>query len=248
MMRALSRLRSVTARRQLRWIVWGSAVGAVPFVMLYVVPLPGRAFAAVRRVHRRAPRLHPARVRVGHRPLPADGHRGHHQEGAGRGGRGAGAGADLSRRRSAARRASCSGADNERSSFWALFATLIVALVAPWLWRSIQAALDRLYYRDRYDYRRALVQLRARAQQRSRSRSPEHAARRRACARRWLSIASRCFSADPGARVRRLRRRRRARASTGRPRDRSRRASALGARLRRGTHRASSTIRCPRAG
>ena len=38
MMRALTRLRSVTARRQLRWIVWGSSVGAVPFVMLYVVP------------------------------------------------------------------------------------------------------------------------------------------------------------------------------------------------------------------
>src|SRR5262249_11866594 len=35
--------------------------------------------------------------------------------------------------------------------------TLVVALVYPWLWRSIQAALDRLYYRDRYDYRRALV-------------------------------------------------------------------------------------------
>ena len=38
MMRALSRLRSVTARRQLRWIIWGSGVGAVPFVLLYVGP------------------------------------------------------------------------------------------------------------------------------------------------------------------------------------------------------------------
>src|SRR4030095_14819841 len=43
------------------------------------------------------------------------------------------------------------------SRFWALFATLVVALVYPWLWRAIQAALDRLYYRERYDYRRALV-------------------------------------------------------------------------------------------
>jgi PAS domain S-box-containing protein len=49
------------------------------------------------------------------------------------------------------------GADNERSSFWALFATLVVTLVAPWLWNAIQSALDRLYYRDRYDYRRALL-------------------------------------------------------------------------------------------
>ena len=36
---ALRRLRSVTAQRQLRWIVWGSAVGVLPFVGLYVVPL-----------------------------------------------------------------------------------------------------------------------------------------------------------------------------------------------------------------
>ena len=32
MVRALTRLRSVTARRQLRWIVWGSSLGALPFV------------------------------------------------------------------------------------------------------------------------------------------------------------------------------------------------------------------------
>jgi PAS domain S-box-containing protein len=49
------------------------------------------------------------------------------------------------------------GADEQGSRFWALFATLIVAVVAPWLWRAMQAALDRLYYRDRYDYRRALM-------------------------------------------------------------------------------------------
>jgi hypothetical protein len=38
MVRALTRLRSVTARRQLRWIVWGSSLGALPFVLLYLVP------------------------------------------------------------------------------------------------------------------------------------------------------------------------------------------------------------------
>ena len=38
MLRALTRLRSVTARRQLRWIVWGLSVGALPFVTLYLVP------------------------------------------------------------------------------------------------------------------------------------------------------------------------------------------------------------------
>ena len=44
MLRALTRLRSVTARRQLRWIVWGLSVGALPFVTLYLIPfLFGRA-------------------------------------------------------------------------------------------------------------------------------------------------------------------------------------------------------------
>ncbi len=49
------------------------------------------------------------------------------------------------------------GVDENRSSFWALLAMLVGALVAPWLWNAIQNGLDRLYYRDRYDYRKALV-------------------------------------------------------------------------------------------
>src|SRR6185436_12136163 len=38
MIRALGRARSVTARRQLRWIVGGTAFGAVPFVFGYALP------------------------------------------------------------------------------------------------------------------------------------------------------------------------------------------------------------------
>ena len=38
MIRALRRVRSVTARRQLRWIVWGTALGGVPFVLGYALP------------------------------------------------------------------------------------------------------------------------------------------------------------------------------------------------------------------
>ncbi len=38
MVRALGRVRSVTARRQLRWIVWGTAFGAAPFVLGYALP------------------------------------------------------------------------------------------------------------------------------------------------------------------------------------------------------------------
>jgi two-component system NtrC family sensor kinase len=36
--RALSEVRSITARRQLRWIAWGTALGAAPFVLAYAVP------------------------------------------------------------------------------------------------------------------------------------------------------------------------------------------------------------------
>ena len=35
---ALRRVRSVTSRRQLRWIVWGTALGALPFVAGYALP------------------------------------------------------------------------------------------------------------------------------------------------------------------------------------------------------------------
>jgi two-component system NtrC family sensor kinase len=155
MVRALTRLRSVTARRQLRWIVWGSALGALPFISLYLVPflfghvIRGAEYTA---------------VLLGCIPL-------------------AFASAIVRYRlmdieviiKKAFTVASVGllltgiyvgtlllvnflpGAARNNGSFWALFATLVVAVVAPWLWKSIQTGLDRLYYRDRYDYRRALL-------------------------------------------------------------------------------------------
>ena len=36
--RALAEVRSITARRQLRWIAWGTALGAAPFVCGYALP------------------------------------------------------------------------------------------------------------------------------------------------------------------------------------------------------------------
>ena len=80
MIRALRRGCSVTARRQLRWIVWGTALGAVPFVIGYVVPYTlGFTPSGELRADGRPARPGAARVRVGHHPLPADGRRGHHQ-------------------------------------------------------------------------------------------------------------------------------------------------------------------------
>ena len=48
MVRALRRVRSVTARRQLRWIVWGTALGSLPFVFGYVLPFAPALHAAAR--------------------------------------------------------------------------------------------------------------------------------------------------------------------------------------------------------
>ena len=155
MVRALQRLRSVTARRQLRWIVWGSSVGALPFILLYVMPLL---------VDRTLPLAEYTAVLLGCIPL-------------------AFASAMVRYRLmdveviikkvlvlSAMALALVIvyagtfqlgrfvlGVDPNRSSFWALLCTLIVVLVAPSLRGAIQAGLDRLYYKDRYDYRKALV-------------------------------------------------------------------------------------------
>jgi PAS domain S-box-containing protein len=155
MVRALTRLRSVTARRQLRWIVWGSSLGALPFVLLYLVPfllghVPGGAeYTAV--LLGCIPLAFASAI-VRYRLMDIE---------------------VIIKKVIVAAAAvvmlalmyvglswllnKLPRADQANSRFMALLATLLVALVAPWLWRAIQAGLDRLYYRDRYDYRRALL-------------------------------------------------------------------------------------------
>ncbi len=153
--RTLARLHSVTARRQLRWIVWGSAVGAVPFVGLYIIPfLAGRSipYAEYTAVLLGCVPLAFASALVRYRLMDVE----------------------VIIKKSLVIGAFAlmlvliysgtlelvgfiGGATLEQSRFWALFATLVVVLIAPSLRSAIQAALDRLYYRDRYDYRRALV-------------------------------------------------------------------------------------------
>ena len=49
------------------------------------------------------------------------------------------------------------GGDPIRNPVIALLATLVVVLLGRPVKNAIQAGLDRVYYRDRYDYRRALV-------------------------------------------------------------------------------------------
>ena len=154
MMRALTRLRSVTARRQLRWIMWGSSVGAVPFVAAYVVPF---LFGHI------PPYTEYSAVLLGCIPLAFASalvrYRLMDIEVIIKKALVVGAVASLLALIYGGTRELVKlvlGRDQD-SAFWGLFATLIVALVTPTLWNAIQAALDRLYYRDRYDYRRALV-------------------------------------------------------------------------------------------
>ena len=155
MVRALARLRSVTARRQLRWILWGSALGALPFVILYILPLlTGHTvpYAEYTAVLLGCIPLAFASAIVRYRLMDIE--------------------VIVKKALVVAAVvmllvviyggvlkvvALTLGTDENRSSFWALLAMLVGALVAPWLWNAIQNGLDRLYYKDRYDYRKALV-------------------------------------------------------------------------------------------
>lgn len=156
MIRALGRLRSVTARRQLRWIVWGSGIGAVPFIMTYAIPfllgwhvpyseysglllgcIPLAFASAIVRY-----RLMDVEVII-KRALVVSA---------------VGLVLVAIYQGTLALVGLLRGPHRQNDNdFWALFATLVVVLVAPRLWNVMQGGLDRLYYRDRYDYRRALV-------------------------------------------------------------------------------------------
>ncbi|TAK11840.1 MAG: PAS domain S-box protein [Acidobacteria bacterium] len=154
MLRALRRLRSVTARRQLRWIVWGSALGALPFIVAYGVPtiigrpVPGGEYTAVLLT---CIPLAFASAIVRYRLTDVEVII---KRGLALSSVGLGLVIIYFSTLQFAEWVFRTNADQNNSI--ALLATLIVALVAPWLWKTIQVALDRLYYRERYDYRRAI--------------------------------------------------------------------------------------------
>jgi two-component system, NtrC family, sensor kinase len=157
MIRALRRVRSVTSRRQLRWIVWGTALGAVPFAVAYAVPfavglpaVPGAEWTAV--LLGIMP-LGFASAIVRYRLMDVE----------------------VIIKRTLVYAAALAAVaaiygiilelvsvvfldgDTTRNQVIGLLATLVVVLLAPFLKNAIQTGLDRAYYRDRYDYRRALV-------------------------------------------------------------------------------------------
>jgi PAS domain S-box-containing protein len=155
--RALSQVSTITARRQLRWIAWGTALGAAPFALGYALPyavgvqpsLPMQLSAIPLSLIPLAFASAIVRYRLMDVEVIVK--------------RGLVYAAALSAivviyavllevvQRLFVR----SGSPNE----WviAFFATLIAVLLAPPVKTFVQNTLDRAFYRDRYDYRRALV-------------------------------------------------------------------------------------------
>ena len=155
--RALAEVRSITGRRQLRWIVWGTALGGVPFALGYAVPFALGMEASLP--------MQLSAIPLGLIPL-------------------AYASAIVRYRlmdievivKRALVYAAALGAivaiyalmlqgveriwlkgDQQHNWVIAFLATLVALLLAPPVKNAVQNILDRAFYRDRYDYRRALV-------------------------------------------------------------------------------------------
>src|ERR1051326_705455 len=158
MVRALGKVRSVTARRQLRWIVWGSALGAVPFAFGYALPFafglePLRGFEFTALLLGLIPLAFASAI-VRYRLMDVE----------------------VIIKRALVYAAALAAiaamyaillrlagivffqhAGQRSNPVIALLAALLGVSLSRPVKTAIQAGLDRVYYRDRYDYRRALV-------------------------------------------------------------------------------------------
>ena len=157
LVRALRHVRSVTSTRQLRWIVWGTAIGVLPFALGYTIPfalgvepsltmelsaiplafIPLAFASAIVRYRLMDVEVILKRLLVYTAVVAAI----------------------------AAiyvvilRSSSGSVVQDEDQHRWliAFLATVIVVLLARPVKEAVQSTIDRAFYRDRYDYRRALV-------------------------------------------------------------------------------------------
>ncbi len=154
---ALRRVRSTTALRQLRWIVWGTAIGAGPFILAYAVPFAFGATPSLAMELTAVPLgLMPlafASAIVRYRLMDVE----------------------IILKRLLVYSAALSAiaaiyvvivratggffVSTEDDHRWviAALATVVVLLLARPVKDAVQSAIDRVFYRDRYDYRRALV-------------------------------------------------------------------------------------------
>ena len=155
--RALAEVRSVTARRQLRWIAWGTALGATPFILGYALPwamginpsLPMQLSAIPLSLIPLAYASAIVRYRLLDVEVIVKRTLGYSVALA------VVAAIYAGLLQGFERVFSIGDAGNS----WVLAAvvTVIALLLVPPVKQAIQNALDRAFYRDRYDYRRALV-------------------------------------------------------------------------------------------
>jgi two-component system, NtrC family, sensor kinase len=155
--RALTRARSTIVRRQLKWIAWGTALGAGPFALGYALPyargvepsvpwqfsaiplslIPLAYASAIVRYRLRDIEVIIKRALVFATIVAV-------------------IVAMFFGLLAAAQRMFPSQVNGQNWVF-ALLGTLIALLLAPLVKHVVQTTLDRAFYRDRYDYRRALV-------------------------------------------------------------------------------------------
>ena len=159
MTRALYRVHSVTARRQLRWIVWGTGLGAMPFVISYALPFslgfdPRSGFELTAVLLGLVPLAFASAI-IRYRLMDVE----------------------VIIKRGLVYAAAIAAiaafyavllqlaeqifttdpARTGPNNVVAFLATMVLVLLARPVKNAIQTGLDRVYYRDRYDYRRALV-------------------------------------------------------------------------------------------
>ena len=155
MILTLRRVPSVTSKRQLRWIVWGAILGGLPFALGYAFPWALGFDTAPLHLTAIPLSLIPlafasAIVRYRLRDVEVIIKRGLVYTAAAS----AMIGIYLLLERLATE---VFLEESGHNSIIALLATAVVVLVASPVKNAIQSMLDRVYYRDRYDYRRALV-------------------------------------------------------------------------------------------
>lgn len=157
LVRALSRARSVTVKRQLRWIVWGTALGAMPFALGYAIPfafgidpsipaglsaiplgfIPLAFASAIIRYRLMDVEIILKRLLIYTSAVAAI----------------------VAIYVLILRASGGYLVEGEAQHRWiiAFLATVVVILLAKPVKDGLQNAIDRAFYRDRYDYRRALV-------------------------------------------------------------------------------------------
>jgi two-component system, NtrC family, sensor kinase len=155
--RGFRQIASLTARRQLRWIAWGIALGAGPFAVTYALPWalgidPPLALQLTAVPLGLVPlTFASAIVRYRLRDVEVIIKRGLAYT--------AFFAATMALYGAMLKLAAYLFADPHDPHNWivALLATMVVVMLAQPVKDAVQNALDRAFYRDRYDYRRALV-------------------------------------------------------------------------------------------